>query len=173
VSAGGAEFVIIVVLCLGVLWLMLKVISVGYRRHGIVGGVAAALLVSGLISGGVLYKAQVDREVRAEWRRVDGMTSLLEMANEQEKYYLDNSKYASTLSDIWNQGSESADGHYELSTIGDDTTFRVVALARPDGKQAKDSLCQCMVYTESGVKSAYDNSSCTGTNYVEECWGAD
>jgi type IV pilus assembly protein PilE len=131
------------------------------------------------ILGAVAYPSYQDYLQKS--RRTDGMTALLTLANEQEKYYLDNNSYATALSLIWDvsgQGAYSADDYYDIAVVSADASGYVVratpaAAGKRAGIQANDTDCLCFTFNQLGQKAAFPTAGCSGTDHTQLCWGSD
>ena len=121
------------------------------------------------ILGAIAYPSYQDY-VR-ESRRTDAYGALLTMANEQEKFYLSNNSYTTTLANVWDQGTTSLEDFYTLSVpTGTDTTFTVRAVAVAGTSQAQDSDCLCFELTDANQRRAFASSAWSGTNTGAACW---
>ncbi len=100
-------------------------------------------------------------------RRSEAMDSLLRIAAEQEKYFLQNNAYADALSDF-NAGypSSSDNGYYTLAVTNHASGF--IAKATATGVQLKDDTCREFVLDGSGARTAIDSKADDSTNL---CWG--
>lgn len=90
------------------------------------------------------YQSQIRKSHRA-----DAKTELLEIQIAQEKWFLQNNAYATSLSTL-GFGSSSRHGYYSLSLSATGTTF--TATAAPEGGQEDDS-CGTYSITHTGTKS--------------------
>lgn len=101
-------------------------------------------------------------------RRTDAKVALTKMADAQERYYLQNSTYTTSVTDIG--GANSEEGHYTLSAAaganGLLNGFVLSAVADSDGAQVTDTKCKTFMLTSTGVKSSKDSSDATST----KCW---
>ena len=105
------------------------------------------------------------QEYAREARRTDAMGALLQMANEQEKWYLANNSYSANTSDIWPGVAESPSGLYVISvTSGDANGFTVQAVAQ--GAQATDDECRTFRLTHAGTRTALDHTGAASN----DCW---
>ncbi|OHU86755.1 MULTISPECIES: type IV pilin protein [Pseudoalteromonas] len=94
--------------------------------------------------------------------RAEAMVLLLDAANRQEQYFIDNRVYTSTLSDI-GVPEKTENGYYSLSVTVNDDEFEVKA--KPIAGPVKDDQqCTELTINELGQKL----SSGSGTN--ELCW---
>lgn len=97
--------------------------------------------------------------------RSDAMGALMQVANAQEKFYLQNNTYASSLTDLNITGTRS--GYYDLTIpVADVNEFRAEAQAASGGPQAGDDTCQTFTIDSTGALSAQG----TGGDTTTECW---
>ncbi|HEX7029976.1 MAG TPA: type IV pilin protein [Gammaproteobacteria bacterium] len=103
-----------------------------------------------------------------EANRVDATEALLRIQNEQEKYYLQNNTYTTSLSDLGFSGTTSKNGYYTLAIPNADaTTFTATAVPNST-PQSGDKTCQSFSINALNVRTAKDSS---GADSTEECWG--
>ncbi len=111
--------------------------------------------------------------------RVDATTALLRVAAAQEKFYLQNGRYADTseLADAPPAGlgiGGSTHGYYTLSIDfpDDDATrgFLALASAVSDGPQRDDDDCASFGIDERGRRSATTAEGTSGTEVTARCW---
>ncbi len=96
--------------------------------------------------------------------RTDAMAALMRLAAEQEKYYFQNSRYA-TLAELGNPETENE--WYTLAvTTNDANTFTATATAATGGPQIDDKPCRTFQITAAGIKTATDYSGADAT----DCW---
>ncbi len=114
-------------------------------------------------------------------RRADGKTALTIAAQAMERYFTNNYTFLNatigddTNSEKYTVQETSDSGYYNLSfttpesgsTNPSANTFRIQAVADPNGKQANDTLCQTMTINQRGEKKAYDNLDAVKTS---DCW---
>jgi type IV pilus assembly protein PilE len=107
------------------------------------------------------YTQQLQRS-----RRTDAMEALLEIAGEQEKFYLRNNAYTDSLADLGFTKARSSAGFYALSLTQSADGFTVTATT--DGPpQAADLTCARFAYDEQGRKQAF---SSTDDDTTARCW---
>ncbi len=95
--------------------------------------------------------------------RTEAITALLDAANKQEQYFVDNRKYTATLADI-SVNAKSDNGSYSISITSDGNIFTLTATAY-SGVALKDSGCTAFSITDAGIKNS------TGGESKETCWG--
>lgn len=100
-------------------------------------------------------------------RRSDGMSALLKLQLEQEKFRANCRYYAGTLAGVDSCGADSAnsslnfsstseDGYYNIA-INESTGNHYIITADPIGPQAADSDCDPLTYEyPAGIKSPVD-----------------
>lgn len=107
------------------------------------------------------YRNHVTRSHRG-----DAMTALLRVASAQEKFYLQNNTYTTSLADLNIAGTQY--DYYTLTIpTGDVNTFRVVATTRSGGPQDGDDTCTQFSIDSAGTRAAQDSGG--GDNTVN-CW---
>ncbi|WP_084228162.1 type IV pilin protein [Pseudoalteromonas byunsanensis] len=103
------------------------------------------------------YQAHVVKAARAE-----AIVLLLDAANRQEQYYVDNRTYTDTLSDIG--VSETTErGYYTISLEVKDNEF-VVKATPVAGPVKNDTQCTVLKINELGQKLS------TGSGSAKQCW---
>jgi type IV pilus assembly protein PilE len=122
--------------------------------------VVVALLASIAIPG---YRSYVIRSTRTEAK-----TALLRIGAAQEKFYLQNSFYTTTLgAGGLNLNALSENGNYTLALAADaelgDQGFRATARPADGSGQLEDADCTSFTLTHSGARTA----SPAGT---QKCW---
>ncbi|MEL0640883.1 type IV pilin protein [Pseudoalteromonas aliena] len=109
------------------------------------------------------YSEYVKRALRAE-----AAAALLDAANKEEQYFVDNREYTESFDNLGLQ-SQTENGEFELSikVESDDNTFTITA--RPVAGAVKgDKDCTEISITDTGYKSAKGKE---GTDDIEYCWG--
>ena len=101
--------------------------------------------------------------------RGDATQALLRIAAQQEKYYIQNNSYASTLdAGGLDMDAKSENGWYDLSvTAGDVNGFTAEAVVDSGEAQADDEDCQTFSIDSEGRKLAFDAG---GTANEDVCW---
>ena len=101
-------------------------------------------------------------------RRSDAKISLTKMADAQERFYLQNSSYSITATDVG--GANSGDGHYTLSIVasadGILNGFIITAEANTGGFQEEDLKCRKFILASTGVKTSEDSAGAASV----KCW---
>ncbi len=118
--------------------------------------VAILMLVAALV-----YPNYADRALRA--KRVDAKSALLSAAAEQEKFFLRNNEFATTLDQL---GITETDNDYYLLTLNRDTptTYEITATAQ--GAQANDTKCETFTINQIGQRTATGDS----VDSNKKCW---
>ena len=99
-------------------------------------------------------------------RRSEAMDSLLRIAAEQEKHFLQNNAYAAELADFDNDFPAASDnGYYTLALDTHASGYEAKATAT--GVQLKDETCREFVLDGSGARTAIDSKG----DPTELCWG--
>lgn len=115
------------------------------------------------------YNAQVQKA-----RRADGISMMMQIAQQQERYFSKNFSYASSVTDLGYAASpaSSEEGYYNVSTSSAgcvsgavNTCFVVSAVAV--GAQLDDTSCRTFMVTEMGSTTS-ENSS--GTDTTQTCY---
>ncbi len=115
------------------------------------------------------YNAQVQKT-----RRSDGIALMLQIAQQQERYYSKNFLYADSVTDLGYSATptSSAKGHYEVSTSSAACSAGVVAScftvsAVAVNAQLDDTNCRTFTINEAGSRLAKDsgNADSTATCY--------
>ena len=100
-------------------------------------------------------------------RRMDAKDALLQLAAEQEKFYMTNSTYAADLSELGFPTELSVNGYYGLSVAADAETFTLTATPASGSPQQKDNGCQEFTLNHQGLRTAKDGD---GADAATECW---
>ena len=120
-----------------------------------------AVAIVGILAAIALpnYTEYVKRASRAE-----AVAALLDAANKQEQYFVDNREYTELASDLGIQ-SKTENGHFELTIkVVDKNTFTITA--KPIAGSVKgDKSCKEIWITDTGLKGK------TGSGDVDYCWG--
>ncbi|MDN3484702.1 type IV pilin protein [Pseudoalteromonas sp. APC 3224] len=108
------------------------------------------------------YSEYVKRASRAE-----AASALLDAANKQEQYFVDNRAYSTSFSDLGIQ-SKTENGHFKL-TINVVNSNEFTITAKPiDGAVKGDADCTSLTINDVGLKGATGSKGDTDINY---CWG--
>lgn len=98
--------------------------------------------------------------------RGDAMSALMRIANAQEKFYLQNNTYTSTLADLNITGTQN--GYYDLSiTAADVDEFEAEASIVSGGPQDGDDQCEVFTIDSTGALGAESGG---GANTTTDCW---
>ncbi len=100
--------------------------------------------------------------------RVEAAAALLDAANKQEQYFVDNREYSTSFTDLGLQ-SKTENQHFELSITlnADANTFTITA--KPIAGPVKgDGDCTELSITDTGLKGA---KGAKGGSDVDYCWG--
>lgn len=106
-------------------------------------------------------------------RRADATTTILKIAAEQEKYYLQNNRYATTAQMALKMNSsvttsvDTQNGHYNATLTSADVTKDYTITTTAIATQLNDKKCRTFTYTQSGIRGA---STYDGTSNTDECW---
>lgn len=105
-------------------------------------------------------------------RRADAKIALTKMASIQERYYLQNSTYTTTVADVG--GADSDDGYYTLSIAagadGIAEGFILTATADAGDSQANDTNCKKLILNSLGTKTSEDSSGTVDSTNAKKCW---
>ena len=125
-----------------------------------------AVAIVGILAAIALpnYTEYVKRASRAE-----AVAALLDAANKQEQYFVDNREYTELASDLGIQ-SKTENGHFELAIkVVDKNTFTITA--KPIAGPVKgDGDCTALSITEIGTKGAQGAKTNEGKD-IDYCWG--
>jgi type IV pilus assembly protein PilE len=138
------------------------------------------LLVTLVIIGTVVTLAVGGyRQYTRRAARVDGTSALLRLAAAQEKFYLQNGRYADQAemepappAGLGIVGSER--GYYALAIEPADAGIAIgytaSATVDPDRSPADDADCWTFSMNERGLRTASTRDGATGTEITERCW---
>ncbi|ASM53329.1 type IV pilus assembly protein PilE [Pseudoalteromonas nigrifaciens] len=125
-----------------------------------------AVAIVGILAAIALpnYTEYVKRASRAE-----AVAALLDAANKQEQYFVDNREYTELASDLGIQ-SKTENGHFELAIkVVDKNTFTITA--KPIAGPVKgDGDCTALSITDIGTKGAQGAKTNEGKD-IDYCWG--
>jgi len=114
------------------------------------------------ILAGIAYPSYRSYTVKS--KRSDAYSGLTEAATDQEKFYSQNMRFATSMAALNSLNGSSAttrmspDGYYSITTTGG-TTYTLTATAQ--GAQATaDTSCPTITLTSSGAKGGTSGSSC-------------
>jgi type IV pilus assembly protein PilE len=114
------------------------------------------------------YRGYVLRSQRTEATR-----ALLQLRAAQEKFFLQNNRYATDLAAAPPDGlgmlATSESGLYDVSVALTDggSGFRGTAVPRVGGPQAADTKCATFTLDDAGRRAALDGA---GTDRTRDCW---
>ncbi len=97
--------------------------------------------------------------------RTDATAALLKIQSAQEKHYLNQNKYTTTLKDLGIEKTEHE--FYTLSLASADVTKGYTATATAAGPQKDDTDCAAMSVTAQGAKTSVDSG---GNDSSSTCW---
>ncbi|MBQ4845813.1 prepilin-type N-terminal cleavage/methylation domain-containing protein [Pseudoalteromonas sp. MMG013] len=95
--------------------------------------------------------------------RADAMVILLDAANKQEQFFVDNRQYTTDLEDI-GVSATSENGYFSIAATVNNSTFVITATAQ-GGPVSSDTMCTTLTINELGLKGY------TGlAKNADECW---
>lgn len=119
------------------------------------------------ILAGIAYPSYMQHVLKS--KRSEAQSSLIEIANRQEMYYLDHHRYATNLNTHLGLSANpfmTENNYYSIATSSSTATIDFTLTATAFGTQANDADCEKLIITQDGEKTA-ENS--TGT-VVTGCW---
>jgi type IV pilus assembly protein PilE len=134
--------------------------------------VIMAILASASVAG---YRQYIRRANRA-----DATTALLRLSAAQERFYLQNNRYATSADELTDPppaglgiaGTER--GFYELAVEAADdgavVGYSATATARTDGAQRDDDDCSSLGIDQSGQRTASDADGNSDAAITSRCW---
>ena len=126
-----------------------------------------AVAIVGILAAIALpnYTEYVKRASRAE-----AVAALLDAANKEEQYFVDNREYTEKFTDLGLQ-EKTENGHFELSIDVDDDDNTFTITAKPIAGAVKgDGDCTALSITDIGTKGAQGAKTNEGKD-VDYCWG--
>lgn len=133
--------------------------------------VIMAILASVSVAG---YRQYVQRA-----NRVDATSALLRLSAAQERFYLQNNRYATTADELSNPPpgglgtGETNLGLYTLTVAAADggptAGYTATATASSSGPQ-RDDDCQVFTIDESGRRGARDAEGADSADVIAHCW---
>jgi len=131
---------------------------------------------------GILATASVAgyRQYVQRANRVDATSALLRVSAAQERFYLQNSRYATTADELADPppgglgigGTER--GFYDLAVDaapdGAVAGYTITATASGTGPQRDDDDCQAFTIDQSGLRGASDSGGADGADITARCW---
>lgn len=109
-------------------------------------------------------------------QRTDATVALLRIASAQEKFYVQNNRYANGATELAaappaGLGIGSTERNlYTLAITGNATSFSATATAPTTSGQYKDTACRSFAINESGARQATDASGTNTTATRDVCW---
>lgn len=111
-------------------------------------------------------------------QRSDATTQLLRIRSAQEKFFLQNHRYAADSAEMSDDppgglgiSTTSENGHYQLSLVSPDPgragVVSFLATATATAGQTDDGLCQAFTVNDLGVRTAENGG---GTDTTTQCW---
>ncbi|KPH64769.1 fimbrial protein [Pseudoalteromonas porphyrae] len=119
-----------------------------------------AVAIAGILASVAIpsYSEHVKRAAR-----VEAVTALLDAANRQEQYFVDNRQYTSNLGDL-GVNTTTENGYYSLTVNVGGSNFTLTA--KPVGGPVKsDGDCGSFTITDVGLKGV------GGSKSIDYCWG--
>ncbi|MEM5550021.1 type IV pilin protein [Pseudoalteromonas sp. NEC-BIFX-2020_002] len=97
--------------------------------------------------------------------RTEAVTALLDAANRQEQFFVDNRQYTDTLTDI-GVTTPTEHGFYKITVERDNAAGTFSFTATPvAGPTLKDDECKTLTIDDTGLKTS------TGSADHSRCWG--
>lgn len=119
------------------------------------------------ILAAVAYPSYMQHVLKS--KRSEAQSTLIELANRQEMYYLDHHEYAANLNTdlgLVPNPFMTENGYYSIATSSAKVTVDFTLTAIVAGTQAADIDCKKLIITQDGEKTA-ENSAGT---VVTGCW---
>lgn len=111
--------------------------------------VMIAVVIIGILAA-IAYPSYIDYIIKSG--RSEGVAAVMNVANLQEQYYLDNRAYTTDMTKLGLSASPflTEHGYYSVASAGT-SSFTITATAK--GNQAsRDSTCATITMTSAGVK---------------------
>jgi type IV pilus assembly protein PilE len=114
------------------------------------------------ILAGVAYPSYRNYTIKS--KRSDAYAALTEAATDQEKFYSQNMRFATSMAALNSLNGSSAttrmspDGRYAITTTGG-TTYTLTATAQGD-QAAADTKCSTITLTSAGAKGGTSGADC-------------
>jgi type IV pilus assembly protein PilE len=96
--------------------------------------------------------------------RTEGQALLLEASARQERFQVQNPRYATTTVELGYATTDSANGLYRLAIPANANPLQFNLTATPINRQINDTRCGTLSLDNTGLRGA------TGTSGVVECW---
>ncbi len=135
--------------------------------------VAIVAILASVSVGG--YRQYVQRA-----NRVDATSALLRVSAAQERFYLQNNRYATTADELTAPPSEglgisgTQHGLYDLAVIagpdGAAAGYTATATASSEASQRDDEDCRIFSIDQSGQRSATDADGAENAEITARCW---
>lgn len=137
------------------------------RQHGITLVELMVVMVVVAVLGMVALPSYRQYSMRAQ--RTEAKTALLQLAANQERFYLQNNTYTNNLAALGFPGGVSENGVYTLAVpVADPQSFQATATPTPGGgingrNMTTDAECAQFSLTSQGLKTATPDPNTT-------CW---
>lgn len=96
--------------------------------------------------------------------RTEGQALLAEAAARQERFFTQNSRYATTIAELGFASANSQNALYQLAITANANPVQFTMTATPINSQTRDTGCGTLALNQQGTRTV------TGANGVEECW---
>ena len=101
-------------------------------------------------------------------RRVEAKTMLTELANEQQRFFTENNRYATDFQEIGfaENAIDTENGYYSVVVTSSDTnSYLLTATPKEGAAQATDTYCASFTINSAGAKGVVG-----ATSTAAECW---
>jgi len=124
------------------------------------------VLLIGIIAG-IAYPSYINQIMKS--RRGDASATLLTAGVKQETYYAYHGVYTTDMSELGFSAdpATSEKGFYQVDSVINGTAQSFILTATRLGIQTDDAVCGDLTLTNTGVKSATNN---TESNPAQNCW---
>ncbi len=119
------------------------------------------------ILAGVAYPSYMQHVLKS--KRSEAQSTLIELANRQEMYYLDNHKYAANLNTELGLSANpfiTENKYYSIATSSATATADFTLTATAINTQAADSDCAKLTITQDLAKKAFNSAAASNS----ACW---
>jgi len=96
--------------------------------------------------------------------RTEGQALLAEAAARQERFFTQNSRYATTVAELGFASANSQSGLYQLAITANTNPVQYNMTATPINSQTRDTGCGTLSLNQQGTRSV------TGSDGVADCW---